>query len=61
MTADGVLHELDVLVLATGFEAHAYLRPTELVGDDGVTLETCGADEPHAYLTVALPGFPNLF
>ncbi len=31
-TADGRLHELDVLVLATGFDAHAYMRPMELVG-----------------------------
>jgi len=30
MTADGTLHELDVLVFATGFDARAYVRPLEV-------------------------------
>jgi cation diffusion facilitator CzcD-associated flavoprotein CzcO len=59
VTADGVLHELDVIVLATGFDAHAFLRPVELVGLDGVRLSEAWSDEPRAYKTVALPGFPN--
>jgi cation diffusion facilitator CzcD-associated flavoprotein CzcO len=60
-TADATLHKLDVLVLATGFDAHAYMRPMELVGPHGETLEDAWPDEPHGYLTVALPGFPNFF
>jgi len=60
-TLDGTLHELDVLVLATGFDAHAYMRPMDLVGPQGQTLADIWPDEPHGYLTVALPGFPNLF
>ena len=39
VTADGTLHELDLLVLATGFDARAYVRPMEIVGENGVTLE----------------------
>jgi cation diffusion facilitator CzcD-associated flavoprotein CzcO len=61
VTSDGKLHELDVLVLATGFDAHAYLRPIELTGPDGITLEDAWRDGPRAYRTVALPGFPNFF
>jgi cation diffusion facilitator CzcD-associated flavoprotein CzcO len=61
VTRDGALHELDVLVLATGFQAHAFLRPAELVGEGGVTLDDVWSPEPHAYRTVALPGFPNFF
>jgi cation diffusion facilitator CzcD-associated flavoprotein CzcO len=57
----GRLHELDVLVLATGFDAHAYLRPIELVGPDGTRLSEVWEDQPRAYRTVALPGFPNFF
>jgi cation diffusion facilitator CzcD-associated flavoprotein CzcO len=60
-TADGVLHELDVLVLATGFDAHAYLRPIELENAEGLTLEEMWRDRVHAYRTVALAGFPNFF
>ena len=61
LTADGVLHELDVLVLATGFDAHAFMRPLELVGEEGTTLEAAWEEDPRSYLTVALPKFPNFF
>ena len=61
VTADGTLHELDVLVLATGFDAHAYVRPIDLVGENGLTLEEAWVDGPQAYRSVAVPGFPNLF
>ena len=60
-TVDGVLHELDVLVLATGFSADAFMRPMELVGRDGVTLEAAWRDGPVAYMSMSIPGFPNLF
>jgi cation diffusion facilitator CzcD-associated flavoprotein CzcO len=61
VTADGKLHELDLLVLATGFDAHAYTNPMTIVGDVGSTLEEAWVDGPHAYRSVAVPGFPNMF
>ncbi|BBY42262.1 flavin-containing monooxygenase [Mycolicibacterium celeriflavum] len=61
VTADGARHELDVLVFATGFDAHAYVRPMEIVGPDGSTLDELWENGAHAYRSVALPGFPNLF
>src|SRR3954465_4137172 len=61
VTADGVTHELDVLILATGFEAHNYMRPIAIAGEDGLTLQQAWAGGPHGYRTVALTGFPNLF
>ncbi|WP_431306169.1 flavin-containing monooxygenase [Mycobacterium hubeiense] len=61
VTADGTLHELDVLVLATGFDARAYVRPMQIIGENGLTLEEAWADGPTAYRSVAVPGFPNLF
>lgn len=60
-TTDGVLHELDALVLATGFDAQAFMRPMELTGSGGVTIGELWAKDPFAYRTVALPGFPNYF
>jgi cation diffusion facilitator CzcD-associated flavoprotein CzcO len=60
-TADGALHELDVLVLATGFRADRFIRPTSVVGRDGVELDDVWADGPLAYLSVTVPGFPNFF
>lgn len=60
-TADGTLHPLDVLILATGFRAHDYMRPMAITGEDGRTLDEAWAGGPHGYRTVALTGFPNLF
>jgi cation diffusion facilitator CzcD-associated flavoprotein CzcO len=60
-TVDGRLHELDVLVLATGFRAHDFMRPMDVIGRDGVTLAKAWADRAKAYLAISIPGFPNLF
>lgn len=61
VTDDGTLHELDVIVYATGFEAHNYMRPMNLVGRDGVTIDEAWSGGPRAYRMSAIPGFPNLF
>ena len=58
---DGRLHELDVLVLATGFRVDRFLRPIEVIGRGGVTLDSVWAKRPSAYLAVSIPDFPNLF
>jgi cation diffusion facilitator CzcD-associated flavoprotein CzcO len=60
-TKDGVLHALDVLVLATGFDGHAFLRPMEVVGEQGRTLSEVWSQSNEAYRSVAVPGFPNFF
>lgn len=60
-TADGVLHDLDVLVLATGFKVDAFMRPMAVTGAGGVRLEDEWAQRPNAYLSISIPGFPNLF
>jgi cation diffusion facilitator CzcD-associated flavoprotein CzcO len=60
-TRDGRLHELDVLVLATGFKADAFMRPMRLTGSDGRTLDDAWAPRPVAYLSIMVPGFPNFF
>jgi cation diffusion facilitator CzcD-associated flavoprotein CzcO len=60
-TADGVLHELDVLVYATGFQVDRFLRPIKVIGRDGVDLDERWSTHPVAYLSVSVPDFPNLF
>ncbi len=60
-TRDGTLHELDVLVLATGFNVDAFMRPMEVIGRGGVDLEQVWAKRPVAHLAVGIPDFPNLF
>ena len=60
-TVDGHLHELDLLVLATGYKANAFMRPMRLTGRGGITLEQAWHPRPVAYLSVSIPEFPNLF
>lgn len=60
-TKDGRLHEFDVLVLATGFDGHAFMRPMQVVGSNGQTLDKVWANATEAYRSVAIPGFPNFF
>jgi cation diffusion facilitator CzcD-associated flavoprotein CzcO len=61
VTEDGVLHGADVIVLCTGFDTHAFFRPMQLTGRDGIVADDVWRDGPRAYQTVALPGFPNFF
>ncbi|HWB67784.1 MAG TPA: NAD(P)/FAD-dependent oxidoreductase [Mycobacteriales bacterium] len=60
-TAGGDLHELDALVLATGFQIDRFLRPIDVTGTVGMRLDDVWSDGPVAYLSVSMPGFPNLF
>lgn len=60
-TTDGRLHEIDVLVLATGFKVDAFMRPMAIRGRGGVTLEQAWSPRPVAYLSISIPDFPNFF
>lgn len=60
-TADGELHDLDVLVLATGFDATAFVRPMRVTGRGGRTLDEEWDPRPNAYLSISVPDFPNFF
>jgi len=60
-TVDGELHALDVLVYATGFDGHAFMRPMEVLGEDGRSLNDAWQEGARAYRSVAMPGFPNFF
>lgn len=61
VTADGALHELDVLVLATGFKTHAFCRPLNISVAGGPSLEESWKDGAASFESVAVSGFPNLF
>jgi cation diffusion facilitator CzcD-associated flavoprotein CzcO len=60
-TKDGVLHELDALILATGFQAAEASAPFEMRGRGGRDLNAAWAGGPEAYLGTTVSGFPNLF
>jgi cation diffusion facilitator CzcD-associated flavoprotein CzcO len=60
-TSDGKLHELDVLVLATGFRVDSFVRPMEVTGRGGAALDDIWAEGPFAYMSITVPDFPNFF
>ena len=63
-TADGALHEVDTLILATGFlTTQRGNNPAfEVVGRDNVELGALWeAERLQSYRGVAVPGFPNFF
>jgi len=61
-TADGVEHELDILVLATGFDAvDGNYRAMDLRGRGGRHINDHWTDGPTSYLGLSKAGFPNMF
>lgn len=61
VTADGVEHDLDVLIFGTGFKATEFLTPMSVVGKGGTELAAHWAKGATAFRGVATAGFPNLF
>ncbi len=59
--ATGRLHEVDVVIYATGFETKSFASETAITGLGGVSLAQAWQDGPEAYLGLAVSGFPNLF
>ncbi|KAI4129002.1 MAG: hypothetical protein LQ338_002469 [Usnochroma carphineum] len=56
---DGTVHDLDVLILATGFRTSDFLFPIKVYGTDGYRLEDAWAEGASAYLGITVPGLPN--
>jgi cation diffusion facilitator CzcD-associated flavoprotein CzcO len=59
--ADGVEREIDVIVMATGFQPANYLARLPVTGRNGRTLREHWNGEPRAYLGITVPGFPNFY
>ena len=60
--SDGTVHNVDVLIFATGFDAiEGNYRRIAITGRLGETLGNHWADGPTAYGAVACAGFPNMF
>jgi len=61
LTADGVEHEVDAIVCATGFHVTDPPAGDIFQGRDGRTLAQTWGDSPRAYRGVTTANFPNLF
>ena len=60
-TIDGRHHKLDVLIYATGFRAHDYMRPMLVMGPSGRTMNQAWNQGAYAHRSTMVPGFPNFF
>lgn len=61
VTNDGVLHELDVIVFATGFNVLNVPIFARIVGRGGVALADAWTPSASAHLGTSVNGFPNFF
>ncbi|HEY2501513.1 MAG TPA: NAD(P)/FAD-dependent oxidoreductase [Mycobacterium sp.] len=61
ITEDDTEREVDVVVCATGYAAADYLGQLDVSGEQGMTLRETWSEGAHAYLGMAVPGFPNFF
>src|SRR5256885_6360810 len=60
-TADGVAHEADVIIYATGFTTTEFLGPMKVHGLAGHDLRETWSSGASAYFGMTVPGFPNMF
>jgi cation diffusion facilitator CzcD-associated flavoprotein CzcO len=62
VSSSGKVVEVDTVIYATGFQAHGFVAPMQIVGRAGRRLaEDAWADGASAYLGLTVPGFPNMF
>lgn len=60
-TAEGIVHAFDAIVFATGFEVATNRFAFPIHGTSGRSLDESWRRGAHAYKSVSVPGFPNLF
>jgi cation diffusion facilitator CzcD-associated flavoprotein CzcO len=60
-TADGEDHDVDTIILGTGFEANQFLSTIDVVGRDGHRLHEDWEEGAEAYLGLSVPNYPNFF
>jgi cation diffusion facilitator CzcD-associated flavoprotein CzcO len=61
VTADGRVHEVDTIVLATGFRVTDISLAHRIRDANGVSMADSWKGSPQAYLGTSVAGFPNLF
>lgn len=57
-TADGVEHEVDIIVCATGFDV-SWRPHYPTIGRNGISLSDYWRDIPQTYLSLTVADFPN--
>lgn len=62
IASDGSRRAADIIVVSTGYDVNSLTSRLNVRGIDGQDLrEVWGKDNPTAYKSLAVPGFPNMF
>lgn len=61
VTQDGDIHDMDTIILGTGFESTEFLSPMDISGVDGINLHKVWKEGAEAHLGMTVAGFPNFF
>ena len=59
LTSSKTHHDLDCLILATGFKTTQFLYPIRVTGTGGIPLSQIWSQGPSAYLGITVPTLPN--
>jgi len=60
-TSDGKIHELDILIYATGFDVEHPFGPLKMYGRSGTEIMEFMEPRPKMYYGITAPHFPNFF
>ena len=60
-TKDNALHESDIIIYATGFQTNPFYCRMQILGRDGISLESHWSENTCNYLGITTHDFPNLF
>ena len=61
LTSDGIQHNADAIIFATGFQAAEGVLRFAVKGKGGLDLNEAWRDGAEAYLGTSISGFPNMF
>lgn len=59
--SEGQEHEVDAVILTTGFQAANFLSTFDITGRSGRRLRDVWGDDPQAFLGITVPDFPNFY
>lgn len=61
VTVDGRHHNVDTIIMATGYDVGKYIATIPVTGRHGIRLDEVWRDGAIAFMGVMVSGFPNLF
>ena len=61
VTGGGYIHDIDILVYATGFKTNPFLMGLDIRGRNGIRIQDAWRISPKSFLGITVSQFPNFF